>query len=356
MERNSVKGFHKIIEGKLQEIEQEYESLLKIITSTTQTSAEFKNAAKRLKEIEGIIYLKREKDRIEKRIDEASEILESADEEMKKLAEEELSGLLAEQERIDSKIKELLFPESPENLKSAIVELRAGIGGEEASLFVRDMFRMYTRFCEKKGYEVEILSTSQSEKGGFKEIIFLVKGKGAYRDFKYERGVHRVQRIPETESYGRIHTSAATVAVFPEMEEEEVRIDPSDLKIDTFRASGHGGQNVNKTSSAVRITHIPTGIVVSCQDERSQIQNKIKALKILRARLQNLYETEKKSKIDSERKESVKSGDRSEKIRTYNFPQNRITDHRAGITLYNLDRIIDGDMEELIETLRRRLQ
>ncbi|MCX8082046.1 MAG: peptide chain release factor 1 [bacterium] len=353
MEINNVRD---TIESKLHEITEEYEKLLKLITSGSATSDEFKDAVKKLKELEVIVNLQREKERIEKKLQDAIEILNTDDSEIRKLAEDEKEELLIEKNRIDTEIKRFLFPENPEDYKNAIMELRAGVGGEEASLFVKDLLRMYTRFCEKKGYEIEILSTSRSEKGGFKEIIFLIKGKGAYSDFKYEGGVHRVQRIPKTESYGRIHTSAATVAVFPEMEEKELRIDPGDIKIDTFRSSGAGGQKVNKTSSAVRITHIPTGIVVNCQDERSQIQNKVKALKILRARLQNLYKTEMKKKIDTERKECVKTGERSEKIRTYNFPQNRLTDHRIGLTLYNLDRIMEGEMEELIETLRRQLQ
>lgn len=353
METN--KNVQENIENRLKEISKEYESLLQQFTSNPLASIEFKEQAKKLKEMENIIQLKKARDIIEERIAEVEEILNS-DDEIKHLAEDEIEKLVAEKDRIEEKIKELLFPEEPENQKNAIVELRAGVGGEEAALFVRDLFRMYTRFCEKKGYDIEVLSRSVSEKGGFKEIIFLVKGKGAYGNLKYEGGVHRVQRIPETESYGRIHTSAATVTVLPEMEEEEVRIDPSDLKIDTFRASGHGGQSVNKTSSAVRITHIPTGIVVTCQDERSQIQNKTKALKILRARLQGLYESERKSKIDNERKKSVQSGERSEKIRTYNFPQNRLTDHRIGLTLYNLENIMDGELDELINVLRRELQ
>lgn len=354
---NTIKNVQDTLEDRLQEVVKEYESLLEIVNSADQKSSRFKEALKRLKEIECIFHLKRERDIINKKIAEAEEILNSdSDKEIKDLARDEIEVLLSEKDRVEKKIKGLLFPEDPENFKSAVIELRAGVGGEEAALFVKDLFRMYTRFCEKKGYEVEILSRSPSERGGFKEIIFLAKGKGAYSDFKYESGVHRVQRIPETESYGRIHTSAATVAVFPEMEEMELKISPSELKIETFRSSGHGGQSVNKTSSAVRITHLPTGIVVSCQDERSQMQNKVKAMKILRARLQNLYETERKNKIDTERKKSVKSGERSEKIRTYNFPQNRLTDHRAGLTLYNLERIMEGDIDELIETLRRRLQ
>ena len=215
---------------------------------------------------------------------------------------------------------------------------------------------MYSRFAEKKGYRIEVMNTHTSDIAWFKEIIFLVRGKGAYKDLKNEGGVHRVQRIPDTESYGRIHTSAATVAVFPDIEEKEVRIDPNDLRIDTFRSSGAGGQSVNKTSSAVRITHLPTGLVISCQDERSQIQNRAKGLKILKVKLQSLYEIEKKGKIDNERKSVVKTEERSDKIRTYNFPQNRVTDHRIYLTLYNLDNIIEGNIEELIENLRERLQ
>jgi len=356
MERNSIKDSQENIENKLQEIEQEYETLLCEITDTDKMSPEFKETVKRLKEIDRLIHLKKEKEMIKTKMNETAEILDSEDTEIQKLAEEEMTKLLTEQNRLDEEIKEMLFPEDPANQKNAIVELRAGVGGEEATLFVKDIFRMYTKFCEKKNYGIEILSTSVSEKGGFKEIIFLIKGKGAYKDFKYESGVHRVQRIPETESHGRIHTSAVTVAAFPETEEKELKIDPADLKIDTFRSSGAGGQSVNKTSSAIRILHIPTGIIVSCQDERSQTQNKVKALKILRARIQSIYDTELKGKIDSERKELVKGGERSEKIRTYNFPQNRLTDHRIGLTLYNLDKIMEGDMNELIQTLRRQIQ
>jgi peptide chain release factor 1 len=301
---------------------------------------------------EEIIKLKEKIDDILKKIREDEEILEKGEQDLKEIAKEEIKYLNSERKKIEEKIKELLNPPDKTGEKNAIVEIRAGTGGEEACLFAADLFRMYSKYCERNNYEIEILDSHPSELGGFKEIIFLVKGKGAYGNLKYEGGVHRVQRVPKTESYGRIHTSAATVAVLPEIEEEEIKINPEDLKIETFRASGHGGQHVNKTSSAVRITHLPTGISVSCQDDRSQIKNKEKAMKILRARLQELYEKEKREKIDEERKKLIKTGDRSEKIRTYNFTQNRVTDHRINYTTYNLDKIMDGEIEELIEKLK----
>ncbi len=355
-QNNGNEHFSVLLEKKLADARRQYDRYISVMTSGDKTSAEFKEAVMQLRGLEEIILLDNAKNDIKERISEAEALLKSADNGMQKLAEEELCSLAARKTQIEEKLRCILFPENAANLKNAVVELRAGVGGDEASLFARDMFRMYSRFCEKKGYAVEVLSTHQSGTAGFKEIIFLVKGRGAYGDFRYESGVHRVQRVPDTENYGRIHTSAATVAVFPETEEKELRIDSSEIRIDTFRSSGAGGQSVNKTSSAVRITHIPTGMVISCQDERSQIQNRIKGMKILRARLQNLYESEKKSKMDSERKSSVGSGERSEKIRTYNFPQNRLTDHRAELTLYNLDRMIEGDLDELIELLKERLQ
>ncbi len=344
-----------VLEQKLREVKKQYDSLMNVVTSGSKTSSEFKEAVIKLGAMEEIISLANERERLGERIRETSEMLNSGDKGISELAEEELKFLAGEKSGVEEKIRAVLLPENADNVKNAIVELRAGVGGEEASLFVKDLFRMYSRYSEKKGWGVDVLNSHQSG-SGFKEIIFLVKGKGAYGELKYESGVHRVQRVPDTENYGRIHTSAATAAVFPETEEKELKIDPADLKIDTFRSSGAGGQSVNKTSSAVRITHIPTGMVISCQDERSQTQNKLKGLKILRARLQSFYESEKKSKMDSERRESVGTGERSEKIRTYNFPQNRVTDHRIELTLYNLDRIMEGEMEEFIETLRGRLQ
>ncbi|MCK4244869.1 MAG: PCRF domain-containing protein [Candidatus Omnitrophica bacterium] len=239
--------------------------------------------------------------------------------------------------------------------RNAIIEIRAGVGGEEAALFGKDLFRMYAKYSEKRGHKLEIFNTSFSAKGGFKEIVFLVKGMGAYRQFKYEAGIHRVQRIPKTESSGRIHTSAATVAVFPEVEEREFKIDSKDIRIDTFCSSGHGGQSVNTAYSAVRITHLPSGIVVSCQNERSQLQNKHRALVVLRTRLQAKREEEERAKVSQERKYQIGKGDRSEKIRTYNFPQNRVTDHRISLSLHKLDRILAGDLEPLVQTLRKKL-
>ncbi|MBN1445952.1 MAG: peptide chain release factor 1 [Candidatus Omnitrophica bacterium] len=355
MAPNNGSEDYTVLEQKLREVKEQYDSLMNVVTAGSKTSSEFKEAVIKLRAMDEIISLKNERERLAERIRETSEVLNSGDNDIRELAGEELKVLAGEKSGVEEKIRAVLFPENADNVKNAIVELRAGVGGEEASLFVRDLFRMYSRYSEKKGWAVDVLASHQSG-SGFKEIIFLVKGKGAFGDLKYESGVHRVQRVPDTENYGRIHTSAATAAVFPETEEKELKIDPADLKIDTFRSSGAGGQSVNKTSSAVRITHIPTGMVISCQDERSQMQNKAKGLKILRARLQSFYESEKKSKMDSERKEFVGTGERSEKIRTYNFPQNRVTDHRIELTLYNLDRIMEGDMGEFIETLRRRLQ
>jgi len=343
------------VNERIKELEEEYKRNLEIVSNSKPGSQEYIEAIKKIGVVEGIIEHKRKIEEIERKIDELKSILKN-EEDLRPLVEEEIEKFEREKKILEEKIKESLSPESSLNQKNAIVEIRAGVGGEEASLFARDLFRMYSKFCERKNYEIEVLSSNITELGGIKEIVFLVKGKGAYGNFKYESGVHRVQRIPETESYGRIHTSAATVSVFPEVEENEIRIDPKDLKIETFRASGHGGQHVNKTSSAVRITHIPTGITVSCQDERSQFKNKSKAMKILKARIQKLYEDEKKSKIDSERKKQVKTGERSEKIRTYNFPQNRITDHRINLTLYNLDDIMDGALDKLISALKGKVK
>jgi len=352
--KNSRKNME--VNKKIKELEEEYKRNLEIVSKGKPGSQEYIEAIKKIGIVEEILEYKRQVEEIERKIEELKGILENEEEDLKTLIEEEIEKFEKEKKILEEKIKEFFSPESSINQKNAIVEIRAGVGGEEASLFARDLFRMYSKFCERKNYEIEVLSSNTTELGGIKEIIFLVKGKGAYGNFRFESGVHRVQRIPETESYGRIHTSAATVSVFPEVEENEIKIDQKDLKIETFRASGHGGQHVNKTSSAVRITHIPTGITVSCQDERSQFKNKSKAMKILKARIQKLYEDEKKSKIDSERKKQVKTGERSEKIRTYNFPQNRITDHRINLTLYNLDDIMDGNLDKLISALKGELK
>ncbi len=349
-------GNDSALASKLAEIQAEYDRHLSTVTGEERSSASFRESIVRIGELEEIIILKRRLESIEKRIREAEDIIRGGEDEMEALAREELQELEAEKKSAESEACSLLFPEDPDNLKNAIVEIRAGVGGDEAALFARDLFRMYSRFCEKKGYSVDLLTSHTGESPGFKEIIFIARGKGAYRELRHEGGVHRVQRIPDTENYGRIHTSASTVAVFPDVEDRDVKIDPADLRIDTFRSSGAGGQSVNKTSSAVRITHLPTGMVISCQDERSQIQNRAKGMKILKVRLQALYETEKKGKIDSERRALVRTGERSEKIRTYNFPQNRITDHRIDLTLYNLDSVMEGNMEELIDRLKEGLQ
>ena len=285
-------------------------------------------------------------------IEESLELLEEeSDEEMKELAKEELSESKANVERLEEELKILLIPKDPNDDKNIIVEIRAGAGGDEAALFAADVARMYRSYAEGRRWKVETLSFNESGIGGFKELVFMISGQGAYSRFKYESGVHRVQRIPATESGGRIHTSTITVAIMPEVEDVEVEVDLNDCKFDVFRASGNGGQCVNTTDSAVRLTHLPTGIVVSCQDEKSQLKNKDKALKVLRSRL---YELEQQKAHDAEaekRKSQVGTGDRSEKIRTYNYPQGRVTDHRIKLTLHKLDSVMNGDLDELIDSL-----
>ncbi len=273
------------------------------------------------------------------------------DEELVEMARAELEELYPQIEELEEKLKLLLVPKDPNDFKNTIIEIRAGTGGEEAGLFAADLYRMYQRYIEDQGWKSEVLSSNPTGVGGFKEIIFLVEGEGVYGHLKFESGVHRVQRVPETESSGRIHTSAASVAVLPEAEDVDIDIDPNDLRVDVYRSSGPGGQSVNTTDSAVRITHVPTGLVVSCQDEKSQLKNKQKAMKVLRARLLDKAIAEQESAIASQRKAMVSTGDRSAKIRTYNFPQGRITDHRIGLTLYKLDAVLQGDLDELIESL-----
>jgi peptide chain release factor 1 len=284
------------------------------------------------------------------------ELLEDPDAQIRDLARLEIQDLKEQLSRVDEEIKLLLLPKDPNDEKNTLLEIRAGTGGEEAALFAADLFRMYSKFAEVRGWRVEIMSDHPTGMGGFKEIIVLIEGQGAYSQLKYESGVHRVQRVPSTESQGRLHTSAVTVAVLPEAEEVDVVIDPEELRVDVFRSSGPGGQSVNTTDSAVRVTHLPSGLVVSCQDEKSQHKNKAKALKILRARLLDLKVSEQQKEIAESRKSQVGSGDRSERIRTYNFPQNRLTDHRIGLTLYQLDQVMEGRLNEVIEALNTHYQ
>ena len=285
--------------------------------------------------------------------EDALEILSEAgsDKELKELAEEELKLAKENIEIFGEELKILLLPKDPNDEKNVIVEIRGGAGGEEAALFAGSLFRMYSMYAESRRWNIEVVNMNETELGGFKEISFMIEGSGAYSRFKYESGVHRVQRVPDTETQGRIHTSTVTVAVLPEAEEVELEINPADLKIDTFRSSGAGGQHINKTSSAIRVTHIPTGTVVECQDERSQFKNKDKALKILRARLLDEKQREHDEAIASDRKSQVGTGDRSERIRTYNYPQGRVTDHRIGLTLYKLEQMLNGDIDEVVDAL-----
>jgi len=293
---------------------------------------------------------------LQEEMDESRSLLEDADPEIRKLAREEIDRLRAAMQPLEKELKILLLPKDPNDEKNTLLEIRAGTGGEEAALFAADLFRMYGRYAEMKGWKTEILSRHVTGIGGFKEIILLVEGERVYSRLKFESGVHRVQRVPETEAQGRIHTSAVTVAVLPEAEEVDVQVAPEELRIDVFRASGHGGQHVNTTDSAVRITHLPTGLVVTCQDEKSQHKNKAKAMKVLLSRLLDLQEAEQHSKISAERRNQVGTGDRSERIRTYNFPQGRVTDHRIGLTLYKLEQIIQGDLDLVIDPLITHFQ
>ena len=307
-------------------------------------------------ELNKIVSVFKEYQKVLQGIEDSTELLQDSDSEIKDLAREEIADLNQNKDRLEDDLRKLLLPKDPNDDKNVIVEIRAGTGGEEAALFAGDLFRMYTRYAENRKWQVEVMAQHLTGVGGIKEIIALVHGKGAYSQFKYESGIHRVQRVPTTEAQGRIHTSAVTVAVLPEAEEVDVKIDPSDLKIDVYRSTGPGGQSVNTTDSAVRITHLPTGLVVTCQDEKSQLKNKNKALKVLRARLLDQITQEQNEKRSEERKSQVGSGDRSGRIRTYNFPQGRVTDHRIGLTLYKLDDILAGNLNEFIDELTTYFQ
>ncbi len=314
--------------------------------------ARFQRLAKAHADLEPVVEAYRRYRKILSSAEETRALLGSGeDDDMRELAEAELQDLAVKREKMEEELKLLLLPRDPADEKNIILEVRAGTGGEEAALFAAELVRMYSRFAESQGWKVEMLSSNQTGVGGVKEAIFSIEGRGAYSRLKFESGVHRVQRVPVTESSGRIHTSTVTVAVLPEAEEVEVQIDPKDLRIDVFRSTGPGGQSVNTTDSAVRITHLPTGMVVTCQDEKSQHKNRAKAMKVLRARLLELARAEKEAEISETRRQQVGTGDRSERIRTYNFPQGRVTDHRIGLTLHNLQRTLEGELEELIRQL-----
>ena len=304
-------------------------------------------------QIEPVVKKYREYQAAQSTIEDSLAILSDSDsdEELRELASTEMDDAKRSLPVLEEDLKILLLPKDPNDERNVIVEIRAGTGGEESSLFAYDLFRMYSMYSERRGYKIEVVSLNETGLGGYKEVSFIVSGAGAYSRFKFESGTHRVQRVPQTESSGRIHTSAATVAVLPEADDVEVDINPNDLEIDTFRSSGAGGQHINKTSSAIRITHKPTGLVVECQDERSQYKNKDKAMKVLKSRLLKMEQDKQNEAIASDRRSQVGSGDRSEKIRTYNFPQSRVTDHRIGLTLYKLDEIMNGDLDEIIDAL-----
>ncbi len=336
---------------KIKDIKKRYEELQNELSKpdVVNDMERYKSLSEEMKKLSPIYEKAVEYEKTLKDMEEAKELLK--DEELKELAKEELKSATDKKSKIEDELKLLLIPKDPSDEKDVILEIRAGTGGEEAALFAADLFRMYSKYAENKGFKVEVMDSSVSDSGGIKEIIVNIKGKGAYSKFKYESGTHRVQRVPTTESQGRIHTSAATVAVLPEAEDVDVEIKNEDLRIDVFRATGHGGQCVNTTDSAVRITHLPTNIVVTCQDEKSQLKNKNKAMTVLRARLYDMYRQKAEAERASKRKEQIGSGDRSQRIRTYNFPQGRVTDHRINLTLYKLDSIMEGELDELIDAL-----
>jgi peptide chain release factor 1 len=341
---------------KIEELERRFQELEALLSDPTviANQTEFRKLSREHADLSPLVDAYRRHRKVLAEIEDNRELL--ADPDMKEMAEEELRALEEEQERLAQEIRLLLLPKDPNDSKNVILEIRAGTGGDESALFAGDLFRMYSRFAEKSRWKVELLSCSESERGGYKEVIASVEGQEVYAKLKYESGTHRVQRVPETEAQGRIHTSACTVAIMAEAEDVDIDINPADLKIDVYRSSGAGGQHVNTTDSAVRITHLPTGTVVACQEERSQIKNRAKAMKVLKTRILDTILQEQNSRMAADRKQQVGSGDRSERIRTYNFPQGRMTDHRIGLTLYRLDAIMQGDIGEIADALRQHYQ
>lgn len=339
---------------KLAFIENKYDELSVKISdpSIMANQAEWRKLCKEHADLEIIVTAYKEYRSVIDDLEANKEMLsEESDKEMREMLSEEISMLTAREQELEKHIQILLLPKDPNDEKNVFVEIRGGAGGDEAALFAANLFRMYTRYAETQRWSVELMSANETDIGGFKEVVFMIKGSGAYSKLKYESGVHRVQRVPDTESSGRIHTSTATVAVLPEVDDVEIEINEKDLRIDVYRASGNGGQCVNTTDSAVRITHLPTGVVVQCQDEKSQLKNKEKAMKVLRSRLYEAAEAERNAGIAEDRKSQVGSGDRSERIRTYNYPQGRVTEHRIGLTLYRLESFLNGDIEEVINAL-----
>ena len=339
---------------KLQTLEDKYEELNQkmVDPEVLANPTELNKYAKQQSELEDIVNVFREYKKATSELEDSKAMLEEKlDAEMEEMVKMEIGDLTDRLTKMEEQLTILLLPKDPNDNKNVIMEIRAGTGGDEAALFAADLYRMYTRYAETQGWKIEMMNSNYTDVGGFKEVTFMIEGKGAYSRLKFEGGVHRVQRVPATEASGRIHTSAATVAVLPEAEEVEVEINMNDLRIDVFCSSGPGGQSVNTTQSAVRVTHLPTGLVVSCQDEKSQQMNKEKAIKVLRSRLLEKYQQEQHGELDAQRRGMIGSGDRSERIRTYNFPQGRVSDHRINLTLHKLDQIMDGDLDELIDAL-----
>jgi peptide chain release factor 1 len=341
---------------KIAGIEERYEELNQALMEIGDDYQRAAEISKERSDLEPIIEKVRSYRQTLERLEEARLLLESDDEELRELAQTEIAELEPQQERLNTEIKSLLLPKDPRDARSVILEIRAGTGGDEAALFAADLFRMYSRYAERLGWSVEVMDSSEIGIGGYKEIIALIKGRGAYSRLKYESGVHRVQRVPTTEAQGRIHTSTATVAVLAEVDDVEIDIPENDIRMDVYKSAGAGGQNVQKNSTAVRLTHIPTGMVVQCQDERSQLQNRTRAMAILRARLYEIEEEKRQAEIDSDRRSQVGSGERSEKIRTYNYPQSRVTDHRINLSSYNLQGVMYGNLDEFIDELATRAE